>query len=340
MEFNVRMTPYTPHSADLNPRKKIQQINDLLATKSPHFCIIRGEGIGDVVMTTPAVHALRQLYGNNCRITYATNTKYLDSALVNVLKHNPDIDNIIDRDNLNEADYHCVISLHCPCIAQETPGSRPPNRIDMFATHMGLKLEDPVPRYHMTEEEYMAAEEFIYSRALSGKKTVLVNLFSSSFQRTITNETVRNALIKLYNEYRIHSLIIRHSSDAHTGLPWDSIPGSVMITDKNTRELAAIMCHSDLLLCPDSALLHVGGAIGMPTVSLFGPTDPAARVNYYPNAVAIWEGEHLPGHPHWYNPCPQSGLCWRLITEEQIVNSCVSQINATKRIDKSFVLRR
>lgn len=340
MEFNVRMNPYTPHSADLNPKKKIQQINDLLQTKSPKFCIIRGEGIGDVIMTTPAIHALRELFDNNCEITYATNTKYLDGALVNVLKYNEDIDYIIDRDNIDEADYSSVISLHCPCMIHEVAGARPPNRIDLFANHMGLKLKDPVPRYFVTEEEYKEGEDFIYSKGVSSKKTILVNLFSSSAQRTITNDTVRNALIKLYNDHKIHSLIVRHSSDAHTGLPWDNIPGSVIVNDKNTRELAAIMCHIDLLLCPDSALLHVGGALGIPTVSLFGPTDPAARINYYPKAIAIWEGETLPGHPHWYQPCPQGGLCWRLITDDQIVNTCVSHINSTGKVDKSFILNR
>lgn len=340
MEFNVRMLPYTPHSADLYPQRKIQQINNLIATKSPRFCVIRGEGIGDVVMTTPAVHQLRKVFNNNCHVTYATNTKYLDGALLNVLKHNPDIDQVIDRDNIDESHYDCIVSLHCPCIAQEVPGSRPPNRIDMFATHMGLKLDNPVPRYFMTEEEYKEADEFIYSKGLLNKRSIVVNLFSSSAQRTISNDTVRNALIKLYNNHKIHSLIVKHSSDYHSGLPWDSIPGSVIVTGKNTRDLAAIMCHSDLLLCPDSALLHIAGAIGMPTVALFGPTDPAARVNYYPNAVAIWEGEHLAGHPHWYQPCPQGGLCWKLITEDQIVNTCVAQIESTNRIDKSFVLNR
>ncbi len=341
MQFNTRMQPYTPYSADLNPKKKIHQINQLIKTGRPKICIIRGEGIGDVIMTTPAIHELKNQFGGNCEITYATNLQYLDGALPAVLKNNPDIANIIDRANIDESDYNCVISLHCPAIAHEVPMAQPINRIDLFARHLGFnQLKNPVPRYFMTTGEYEAGSDYLYRNGFSGKKTMLVNLFASSPHRSVAIHTVRNALNRLYTEHKIHSLIVRHSSDASTEIAWDNIPGSHFINDMPIRELGGLMSHVDLLLCPDSALLHLGGAIGVPTVSLFGPTDPRARINYYSKAVAIWEGEKLGGHPHWYQACPQKGLCWKLITEQQIVDSCVSHIGSTARTDRSFILNR
>lgn len=335
------MNPYTPHSADLKPAKKIKQINDLIKSRSPRMCIVRGEGIGDVIMTTPTIHALKNLFEHGCEITYATNTKYLDGALPKVLKGNPDIHNIIDRDNLDEADYNCVISLHCPAINHEQPMAPPINRIDLFARHIGLlPLKDPLPRYYMTPEEYDQGQENIYKTGLSGKKLMLVNLFASSSSRSIPSVTVRNSLTRLYKEHKIHSLIVKHSSDALSDIAWDNVPGSIFVQDLDIRQIAAVMAHVDLLLCPDSALLHLAGAIGTPTVSMFGPTDPRARINYYPKATAIWEGEKLGGHPHWYQACPQKGLCWKMITEDHIVNSCSEYISKFKKTDRSFILNR
>ena len=38
---------------------------------------------------------------------------------------------------------------------------------------------------------------------------------------------------------------------------------------------AALLGRADRLLCNDTGVMHVAGAVGVPTVALFGPTDPA-----------------------------------------------------------------
>ncbi len=49
---------------------------------------------------------------------------------------------------------------------------------------------------------------------------------------------------------------------------------------------AALLSASDRFLCNDTGLLHVSGAVGAPTLALFGPTDPAL---WSPrNATTTW----------------------------------------------------
>jgi ADP-heptose:LPS heptosyltransferase len=38
---------------------------------------------------------------------------------------------------------------------------------------------------------------------------------------------------------------------------------------------AALLERADRFLCNDTGLMHVAGAVGTPTLALFGPTDPA-----------------------------------------------------------------
>ena len=338
---NPRMSAFTPNRANENPPKRIARIQELLKTAAPKIAVVRGEGIGDVLMTTPAVHELKELFGGRCEITYATNTRYADAALVKVLKNNPDISEVIDRDNVDEANYDTVINLHCPAIGYEKFGNPPINRIDLFAHHMGFtSLKDPTPRLFLTKLELEEGSSFMYRAGLWGKRVMLVQIHGTSPSRSIASATVRNALIKLYQQYKIHSLIMTHNTDVASDITWSDIPGSIVARDRDCREIAAIMCYCDLVLCPDSAILHIAGALSIPTVSLFGPTDPRARVNYYPAAVAIWEGEKLGGHPHWYEKCPYGDLCWKLITEDAIVESCANHMAATKKIDVDKVAER
>lgn len=326
--FGDRMVAYTPSSTNSVPAKSINRISNLIQSKRPKICIVRGEGIGDVLMTTPSVHELHLLFSGNIDITYATNTTYLNGALPKTLLYNPEITKVVDRNTIDESDFDTVISLQCPAIGHEVPLAKPINRIDIFARHIGFKtVSDPTPKFFLKQEEVSAASEWIFRNGLFSKRLVMVHLAASSEHRSINDTKIRSVITRLSQSYGLKLIIIQHSSDKLSDLVWENVPGSIVVKDRDVRELAALMVHCDLLLCPDSAMLHVAGALKIPTVSLFGPTDPRARVNHYPNAVAIWGGEGLGGHPHWYEGCPFGNMCWKTITEEAILSACISQLN-------------
>lgn len=337
---NSRMFSFTPARADLNPPKRIARIQELLKTSAPKIAIVRGEGIGDVIMTLPCIQELSEAFGGRAKITYATNTRYAEGALVKILKGNPHINEVIDRENIDEAEYDTVLSLHCPAIGYEKYGNPPINRIDLFARHLGFdKLKDPTPKIYLTSSEIDEGSSFLFQTGLWGKKIMMVQLFGTSPSRSIGLHTVKTALVKLYEQYKIHALIMTHGTDPSTDIMWNEIPGSVVVRGKDCREIASIMVHCDLVLCPDSAMLHIAGALGVPTVTLFGPTDPRARINYYPNAVVIWGGENLGGHPHWYEKCPFGDLCWKVITDEAIVEACATHIANTRKVNPELLIK-
>jgi ADP-heptose:LPS heptosyltransferase len=334
-----RMSPFTPSRANINPPKRINRIKELLATKAPRICIIRGEGIGDVIMTLPSVNALSKQFNHNLYLTYATNTRYLEGALPKVLKYNKDIDEIIDRNNIEEQNFDAVLSLHCPAIGYEVPMCKPVNRIDLFAQHLGLtSLKETLPKLFISPEEIneggVLLNSLTYRPGKENKeKKLLVQLFSSSPNRNIDLRQLRGALVTLYNEHQVRSIIMTHPSDVHSDLVLSEIPGVVILKHKDIRTIMNLMVHCDLVLCPDSAILHVAGALKVPVVSLFGGTDPRARINYYPTATAIWPGGEMNGHPHWYQPCPFKGLCYTKITEELIIENCLEHMNKVKKVD-------
>jgi heptosyltransferase-2 len=62
------------------------------------------------------------------------------------------------------------------------------------------------------------------------------------------------------------------------------------------KEAVALMARCDLFLSNDSGLMHVAGALGIPTIAIFGSTDPAATSPVGEKSVVIH-------HPVACGPC-------------------------------------
>ena len=58
---------------------------------------------------------------------------------------------------------------------------------------------------------------------------------------------------------------------------------------KSLSDLAGLMSLSEILICVDSAPMHMGVAMQLPTVALFGPTNPALLMPKHPKFAAIWD---------------------------------------------------
>jgi ADP-heptose:LPS heptosyltransferase len=52
-------------------------------------------------------------------------------------------------------------------------------------------------------------------------------------------------------------------------------PKLKVVNPPDIGKLAALIASANLLLCTDSAPMHIGVAVGTALVALFGPTDPA-----------------------------------------------------------------
>ena len=319
------------------PSVRLSRLRNLIKTQLPKVCIVRGEGIGDVITTTPTVQAIRHQF-QKIHLTYATNTRYLGGALVEVLKYNPDIDQIIERELLDESDFDLVVNLHCPCIHYEKRGNPPISRIDLFAKHAGVKLISPVPRFFIQEEEVSAGEALM--GPLMNEKTILVQPSASSTRRSIDHRTIKTALASLYKNFGIRSIILTHSTDWATDVLWENIPGAALFKDLKIREIAGVMVHCDLTLCPDSSVMHLAAALGAPAVALLGPSHPKARVGHYKNIDSVWGGEGLAPCPCWYGSCPINTACWSAITPDRIVAACIERLNKTSKLDVSSLSYR
>jgi ADP-heptose:LPS heptosyltransferase len=325
-------SPLPSHAARRTPAVRLSRLNQLLLTKKPKICIIRGEGIGDVLMTTPTVFALKQMF-HEVEITYATNTNYLDGALYKTLLYNPYIDHITDRNLIVEEDYDLIINLHCPAAPLERKGATPPSRIEIFAAHAGVKLQDTKPHFYLQKDEIESGLDFIMTCLPAGNR-IFVQPYATSSKRTFDVLKLKNALEELAL-YDVSSVILTNKSDGKEEAFWYSIPNVTVLSNPDIRTVASIAIHCDMVLCPDSSLLHLAGALDISALCLFTSTWPHSILKHYPYATYLWGGELAGCEPCWYEPCHKNYICTEYVSSKMIISKCLEHLAVRRKLTVS-----
>lgn len=280
-------------------------------------------GIGDVLMTTPVVKALKLRYPD-AEITYATDPHYYQGDLFDILQGNPYIDHLVNYRGINPQEYQLFVDITGICPPVETRSNPPINRIDLFARHVGIRLDDHLPDYIVTEEEKIWAKQWIQQKFGSAPHPiVLVHTASVDHKRTWPIEKYVKLLAQLAHERpEVRFIVLDHNKKRAT---WD-LKNCIGIQNFGIRQTAALIWASDLFVGPDSGPLHIAGALEKEIVSIFGSTHPDARINYYDGAVAVTCG--LPCEPCWYGPCSRNLQCMRDLTVAKVKTAVLDKLDS------------
>lgn len=338
---NKRPVPPLKVSPSTRLGKKFVRLHRLISGQGSKVCIIRGEGIGDLIMTTPIAQFLHEQYPG-VEVTYATNTSYLGGALPASLENNPYVQKVINWDVVKEEDYDVIVNLgggtggHCPAVPHEIPLAPPVNRIDLFARYLGIELTHKIPTFVVTEKERKAIRRSVKMKSqidIAKEQVLVVNPYASNAHRSPRPEMLHGAL-QLIRERspEVKVIVLKHSSDFDKDTNWDAVADAVL-KDSPVRKAAALLSYANLLICPDSALLHVAGALLTPTLALFGPTDPRARVNHYPSAIAYCPGMDLHCFPCWYSKsdCGHR-TCWLRMRPDEVATLVVKLLDGRIKV--------
>ncbi len=115
-------------------------------------------------------------------------------------------------------------------------------------------------------------------------------------------------------------VVVGASGDAAKGrfLAEQAETGVVDLTGKTTlKELAALLSDAALFVGGDTGPLHIAVAVGIPIVSLYGPTRPALTGPYGPQAVVLRAPE-------------EAGFLMAAITPQEVYHACKRQLSGQK----------
>jgi ADP-heptose:LPS heptosyltransferase len=198
----------------------------------------------------------------------------------------------------------------------------------------GIGRPDP-----LTPADHDFGRQLFASLALEARRP-LVGLHPGGGRRVKQWDVARWAAVagRLQREFGATVLITGGEADrplaegVARGLP----ARAVDLTGKLTvRETLAVIAGLDLFLSPDTGPMHMAAAVGTPSVSVFGPSDPARYFSAPPGPRHV-----VVRHDLWCSPCnlirrPPSECagdeppeCLRLVTVEDVYAAAAGLLRA------------
>lgn len=289
-----------------------------MLSKRKRIVVIRQlGGIGDVIIMSAVYRGLKEKYPNSL-IQLLTGSTYMSGALLDVAERNPFIDEvhimepydgttqntinvwrkyydgcpvIDDNPLLTKADL--VIDLNTACVeyeweAMNGDGIKKP-RYQIWCERAGVVPSTYAPAYNLTDSDRKFANKVWSDRNLTGKTVIGVGVAACDPKRSIPIEISRQICQGL--EARGYTPVV---IDATFNFPeFNSFNGY------RISEIIALISKLDVMVTVDTGLLHMAGAVDVPIVGIFGPTDPEMRMKPYRGSAT--DGSKLmPCSPCWY----------------------------------------
>jgi ADP-heptose:LPS heptosyltransferase/2-polyprenyl-3-methyl-5-hydroxy-6-metoxy-1,4-benzoquinol methylase len=318
--------------------------------------VLRMVGVGDVLMITPVLKALKAAYPG-VKIRFATqgiykslllNNPYVDSVhsglMTQLGRHEHQFDEVLDFTHSIEWNREAEIK----------------NAYEHTLQIAGLSDPRPMPELFLSKAERNWAKRTI--NELPGAHTgpkIGIHWDATAPQRSMPSHLgtwILSALVekgyKLFlfgkdSGYQtaqavlcpkcgvragismapnVSSMRIRCGACDHNfPLKKDThIQDGMVILDRfSLRQQAAIVEQMDLMVCTDSGFMHIAGALEAPMIALFSSFDANLRIKHFKNTLCLQQ-------PYRCAPCHLHGPCPRQAIENLNYAPCMASFNPDK----------
>lgn len=267
---------------------------------------VRPGGFGDLLFLTPVFREMKRIC--KCTIKVSCAGKFEPA-----LRGNPDVDEIVPYPvpvyEWESADRHVWLER----VLEGGDAATKVCAIDLIAEAAGVTLENKEMRFELSG---MEREEASKAYPKGDRPRVGIQVEASAANRTYPVEL----LVKVAGNLAGSGCeVFLFGVGDH--IEADEAFVNLAKINPSFRQSCAILATCDAVLAPDSSLLHVAGALGIPALGLFGPFQSALRVKYAQSVTAI-DGRYdcAPCHHHagngrdWPENCPgaEKGRCLAL----------------------------
>lgn len=323
--------------------------------------------IGDVVLTTPLIHTLRDAFPH-AYLAYLG-----DKNAVSLLEHNPYLDEIIPFDfsrtdvlysfqmfaSLYAKKFDLAIDLFSnPRSALLTYATRARVRIGGNAKGRGklytIRIQDdgkpksaidyhyqslkPLgiePKYEKTEifltdKERQAAFELLRSSGVdTSKRIVTLHPGGTWPAKRWQKEKFATVAQRLYDEG--YSVIVTGGAQDMEAVEFVCKNAPVrFVGHQSVRTIAAIHSHCSAAISNDCGIMHISVAVGTPTVGIFGPGQEQIWFPYAPPHVAL--RKHVACNPCHLNVCNRIGddymECMNLLSVDEVFHTVMERLTS------------
>jgi len=281
---------------------------------------------GDLIMMTIFPKAFRETWGEKVEISV-----WVDKDFKAIWENNPFVDSLITEEP-STSDYHKVIDLTKFGIRFRSR-AKEKTSVDAIIQAMGLTLVNKTPVLSLTDSELCWAE----------KELKKLGLFPVPGDNRALVGVVLGASVKSRTYSRIGDVIKKLRDEGHKVIVLDKRSRGGKFT-YSIRQVASLINYCDVIVSPDSGLLHVAGALKRRIVGLFGHTEGKVFTETYEKASYIqgvcpygeepcyWELSCLPGEDYHSKADISSVGCLESIHPQQVVGEVERQLLSAKKL--------
>jgi hypothetical protein len=257
--------------------------------------LIRPGGFGDLLLLTAVMRQIKTRFPT-CTLALSAFTEF--SPIVENL---PYLDKILPYplplDTYEQYDY--VVDFEN--VIERNPNAERAHAIDVLADWISLPIDDPKTDLVFTDEERWAMR-YALKRENDEKLRIVYQAKASAILRSLPDHKhaqVVLGLLSIPGAY-VHVIGTPEQWGQWTKVTTDGkgrkietkVAPPYRLKDRTQeftrmRQSALFISSADLVVAPDSAALHIAGALGIPSLGLYGPFTPDLRLKYYPKAAAL-----------------------------------------------------
>lgn len=261
----------------------------------PHILIIRLSSLGDLILTIPLLEALRKRY-SGARIDLLVKKEYADLAWLfgfvdEVIAFDTDTEDIAElRQELAENHYNYVLDLHSN-LRSKVLRILPHAEIDIiqkrsfrrwllvnFKINLLKDAPDAVGRYFETARDLGVKDEgnapAIVTTIVQEKKVAIIPGSKHWNKRWLPEYfvAVASALIKDGYKVEVHGAQDEKALGDSIVKEFSPQQATNYCGAFTLEEMPARLASCELAITNDSGLMHLAAAVGVKTISIFGPT--------------------------------------------------------------------
>lgn len=311
--------------------------------------LIRPGGIGDAVLLIPIIHSLRNTFPS-CTIDIlaenrnadvfvlmpGVNTVYVYDnllELVTVLHNTYDV--VIDTEQWHRLSAVVARLVKAPmkigfctnerrrmfthCIGYDM-GIYEPYNFASLLNPLGVDRHLDSGTLMLPEVSISKADQLL--QPLCSEPFVVIFPGSSVPEKCLGKERF-SIVAKQLGEGGYKVVVVGGGGDRDAGECIAGTTGLNLAGKTTLPETAAVIARSRLVICGDSGVLHIAAGLGVPTVSLFGPSSEVKWAPRGDNHVVL--NRHLPCSPcsrfGTIPPCSINVRCMKEITPDEVLEA-------------------
>lgn len=287
-------------------KSKITKIED-----GKRICIYaENGGVGDILMLTPSLKRIRELYPNSY-IDLAIHTNGANDNIYNFMNELNIVNKVSDFRKINKNRYHSFIDVSE--VAEpgwEINKINLRSRIDYYSELCGVDLDAKIPFVPIPEKYISEAKVFLKNYS----KVFFIDTSSVDDRRCIPHDVILELITIINQKNSGHCILV---SDWRKKCKLSFLKNVIEVTDKKLLEVSALIKESDYFFGPDSALMHIAAAVKTKSLVAFGMIPPEYRIATYLTHKPV-RVESLPCLGCWYKPCRNNLKCMKALNAKEI----------------------